>query len=84
MPSPGDAKNDAMACAAHTCVATALVGVVVLRAGDDGYGDVGAARKVESRACDFGGVGTFAVVERVLCRVAVCAHGSTARCPASR
>ena len=67
LPSPGDAKNAGMACAAHTCVATALVRVVVKRAGDDGCGDVGAAEKVESRACDFGGVGVLAVVERVCC-----------------
>ena len=50
------------------CVCYARALMVDARVVTDEHGRVGAARKVEYRACDFGGVGTNVIVEQA-CRL---------------
>ena len=57
------------------CVCYARALMVDARVVADEHGRVGAARKVEYRACDFGGVGTNVIVEQACRRMQAWARG---------
>ena len=57
------------------CVCYARALMVDARVVTDEHGRVGAARKVEYRACDFGGVGTNVIVEQACMRMQARASG---------
>lgn len=71
------ASVGARACtgAADDCVCYARALMVDARVFDDEHDRVGAARKVEYRACDFGGVGTIVIVEQAHRRMQAQARG---------